>query len=180
MKVKDRILVITDLMLGALYADATMTGEEDRAVREMLGKLLVCKPDGLPPEVDQRIREFSLLTFDIERAAKDFLSDPPMKKRRLLELLAMLTDRDGTDFQEDEYLRDLASCLQMSPEEYKGIVLEYEFEDLRESFEDLRLSRHGDEDITGEQPTDDPYAHLPRWRRAALKARDEKQKKQPS
>ena len=57
MKVKDRILVITDLMLGALYADATMTGEEDRAVREVLGKLLLTPGGELPPEVDARLEE---------------------------------------------------------------------------------------------------------------------------
>lgn len=177
MKVKDRILVITDLMLGALYADATMTGEEDRAVREVLAKLLLTPGGELPPEVDARIKNFSLLEFDIEKAAKDFLRDPPMKKRRLIELLAQLTDRDGTDLREDEYLRDLANCLKMQTSEYDDLVLQYEIEDLRESFEDLRMSFHGDEDITGEEALDDPYADLPRWRRTALQERDAKQKK---
>jgi hypothetical protein len=166
MKVRDRILVITDLMLGALYADATMTGDEDRAIREILGKLLLTGPDALPPHVDQRIREFSLMTFDIEHAAKDFLSDPPMKKRRLLELIAALTDKDGTDLREDEYIRDLAQCLGMQPEEYAGIVLDYEIEQLRSSFESIRVSDEstGVHRIPGR---DDRERHdAPRWRRA--------------
>lgn len=164
MKVRDRILVITDLMLGALYADATMTGDEDRSIREILGTLLLTGPDALPPHVDQRIREFSLLTFDIEHAAKDFLADPPMKKVRLLELIAALTDKDGTDLREDEYIRDLAECLGMQPEEYAGVVLDYEIEQLRNSFESIRVTDEstGVHRIAGR---DEPVA-LPRWRRA--------------
>lgn len=171
MKVRDRILVITDLMLGALYADATMTGEEDRAVRELLAKLLLCTPDTLPDEVDARIRSFSLLSFDIELAAKDFLRDPPMKKKRLLELLAALTDKDGTDLREDEYLHDLAQCLGMKPEEYADVVLSYEIESLRESFDFIRIAQR--DDPTGPQPLGDPEADLPRWRRTALRQRRE-------
>jgi hypothetical protein len=173
MKVRDRILVITDLMLGALYADATMTGEEDRAVRDLLAKLLLCTPQTLPPEVDERIRGFSLLSFDIELAAKDFLRDPPMKKRRLLELLASLTDKDGTDLREDEYLRDLAQCLGMEPDEYADIVLSYEIESLRESFDFIRIVER--DDPTGPQPLRDPEEDLPRWRRKALRQRRESQ-----
>ncbi len=175
MKVRDRILVITDLMLGALYADATMTGDEDRAVRELLSKLLLCTPATLPAHVDQRIREFSLMTFDIELASKDFLSDPPMKKRRLLELMAALTDKDGTDFREDEYLRDLAQCLGMESAEYQDLVLNYEIGSLRQSFESLRISDHFPLDEQAKPA--DPEAELPRWRRKALRERRESQKK---
>jgi len=162
MKVRDRVLVITELMLGALYADETMTGEEDRAVRELLAMLLLCTPETLPPEVDLHIRAFSLLEFDIERSARDFLSDPPMKKRRLLELIARLADRDGIDLREDEYLRDLAQCLEMSPEEYVDLVLEYDVERLRESFESVRISYVPD--LQGSGP---PVEEVPRWRRGS-------------
>ncbi|MDQ3034912.1 MAG: hypothetical protein M3Y87_21065 [Myxococcota bacterium] len=174
MKIRDRILVITDLMLGALYADATMTGEEDRAARELLAKLLLCTPETLPEDVDTQLRGFSLLTFDIELAAKEFLRDPPMKKRRLLELLASLTDKDGTDLREDEYLRDLAQCLGMEPEEYEDIVLSYEIETLRESFDLIRITER--DDPTGPQPVRDPEEDLPRWRRKALRQKRESEK----
>jgi len=146
MKVRDRILVITELMLGAIHADATMTGEEERAIRDMLGELLLTTPDALPPEVEERIRRFSPTTFDIERTAEDFLSDPPMTKRRLLELIAALTDADGTDLLEDDYIRDLAQCLGMQPEECEGVVLDYEIEPLRSTFESIRVTG---EEVTG-------------------------------
>lgn len=166
MKVRDRILVITDLMLGALYADATMTGEEEGAVRELLAKLLLTTADALPEQVDQRIRGFTLASFDIERAANEFLRDPPMKKRRLLELLATLTDRDGTDLGEDDYLRDLAQCLGMQPDECRGVVLDYEIEQLREGFDAIRVDDHG-----GPRPDRASADVAPRWRRGASRAR---------
>ncbi|MBN8610836.1 MAG: TerB family tellurite resistance protein [Deltaproteobacteria bacterium] len=161
MKVRDRIFVLADLMLGAIYADATMTGEEEGAVRELLAKLLLVKPDTLPPEVDAHLKSFSLLTFDIDKSAQDFLADPPMKKRRLLELLAHLVDRDGTDLREDEYLRDLAHCLQMKPEEYADLVLEFDVEKLRESFEEVRMSWVPD-DPSSIAKKEEP----PRWRQS--------------
>jgi uncharacterized tellurite resistance protein B-like protein len=140
MKVRDRILVVTELMLGAVYADGTFTGEENEDLRKLLAMLLLCTPETLPTEVDRKIREFSPTTFDLPAAAKDFLSDPPMKKRRLLELMARLVEKDGFDLREDEYIRALGAALGMAPAEYADLVLEYDIERLRESLEMIRVA----------------------------------------
>ncbi len=139
MNVADRILVITDLLVGAIYADRTMTGEERAAARRMLADLLCTTPDALPAEVDERIERFDFDGFDLAAAAKDFLSDPPMQKRRLLELVSQLVHADGElDLREDQFLRDLAVNLGMDPTEYSDLVLDYEIEELRESLAELR------------------------------------------
>ena len=135
MKVRDRILVVTELMLGAVYADGTFTGEENEELRKLLAMLLLCTPETLPAHVDEKIRAFSPLTFDLRACAADFVSDPPMKKRRLLELMGRLVEKDGLDLREDEYLRALGAALGMDPSEYADLVLEYDVEKLRESFE---------------------------------------------
>jgi uncharacterized tellurite resistance protein B-like protein len=114
MKVRDRILVLTDLFLGALWADDEFTDDEQHAVRRLLADLLVVKPENLPEAVEERIRTFDPLKFDLEAAAQDFAADPPMAKRRLLELVGKMVDADGVvDMQEDEYLRRLADALGM-------------------------------------------------------------------
>ena len=87
MKLRDRILVITDILVAALYCDGTIMGEEDHAARQLLADLLLTTPDELPPPVLDRIKNFKLYEFELEKAAADFLEDPPMKKRRLLELV---------------------------------------------------------------------------------------------
>ncbi|MEC7519179.1 MAG: TerB family tellurite resistance protein [Myxococcota bacterium] len=139
MKVRDRILVITELFLGALWADEEFTEDEQRAVRKLLADLMLCTPDTLPANVEERIQSFDPLAFDIDAAAKDFEADPPMAKRRLLELVGKMVDADGVmDMKEDEYLRRLAKALDMEYSEYSDLVLDYEIEELRESFEALR------------------------------------------
>jgi uncharacterized tellurite resistance protein B-like protein len=140
MKVRDRILVLTDLFLGALWADDEFTEDEQRAVRRLLGELLLVKPDELPAQVENRIRDFDPLKFDLESAAADFAADPPMAKRRLLELVGKMVDADGVvDIEEDEYLRRLAAGLGMEYGEYSDLVLDYEVEAMRGAFEALRV-----------------------------------------
>jgi uncharacterized tellurite resistance protein B-like protein len=135
-RVRDRIGPILDLFLGAMYADHRFADEEKRAVTRMLCDL-ICKPE-LPPELTQHISDFDPTKFDLYATASDFVSDPPMNRRRLLELVAQLCVSDGVfDLEEDEYLHRLARALGM---EYEDIVLDYEIHEMRLSFELIRQS----------------------------------------
>ena len=137
MKVRDRIDVIVDLFLGALHADERFPDSEQRALERKLCDLLLV--DQLPDELAARIRYFDPASFDLQEAAEDFASDPPMNKRRILELVAQLCLADDEwDLREDEYIRDLAKALGMEPAEYQDLVLDYEMSALRESFEAIR------------------------------------------
>ena len=139
MKVRDRIDTITRLFLGALYADRRCPDAEKSAVRRMLRDLIV-RPE-LPPEVERLIEEFDPGSFDLQAVARDFVADPPMNRRRLLELVAQLCAADGElDLAEDDYLHALARALGMAPAEYEDLVLDYETHELRKSFEMLRVS----------------------------------------
>lgn len=139
MKVRDRIDVITDLFLGALYADDRFDQREKAAVERTLCDLLVASE--LPPALSERIARFDPASFDLQAAADDFAADPPMNKRRLLELIAQLCLADDEwDLEEDEYMRRLGKALGMNPEEYQDIVLDYESHVLRESFELIRTA----------------------------------------
>ena len=140
MKVRDRIGTIADLFLGAMYADSRFGDDEKRAVRKLLCELIV-RPE-LPEELERRIDEFDPDKFDLVATARDFSSDPPMNRRRLLELVAQLCVADGElDLDEDEYLHRLARALEMAPTEYEDIVLDYEIHEMRKSFEMLRQSQ---------------------------------------
>jgi uncharacterized tellurite resistance protein B-like protein len=135
--IQDRIMVVTDLLLGAVYADDKLEGQEEVAVRKLLGELMAGKP--LPADVDKRIKTFPAGSFDLDKTAKDFVKDPPIKKRKLLELVAAVRDADDEiDLQEDEYMQKLAKALGMKKEEYADLVLDYDVEDLKASFEEIR------------------------------------------
>lgn len=139
MKVRDRIGPITQLFLGALYADKRCVDAEKHAVRRLVKELIVL--DELPAELEQLIEGFDPAAFDLQAVARDFASDPPMKRRRLMELVAQLCLADGElDFDEDDYLHRLARALDMPPGEYEDLVLDYETHELRKSFDMLRIS----------------------------------------
>jgi uncharacterized tellurite resistance protein B-like protein len=140
-KVRDRIGPIIDLFLGAVYADQRFVETEKEAVTRMLCDLIV-RPE-LPPELLAQIEAFDPEKFDLVATCNDFVSDPPMNRRRLLELVAQLCVSDGElDFAEDDYLHRLARTLGMEPNEYEDIVLDYEIHDMRRSFEMLRASSY--------------------------------------
>lgn len=133
----DRIDVITDLLMGAAYADGSLEGREEATVRRLLGELL----DGaaLPPETDARIKGFTPKGFDLEETAAHFRDDPPERKRKLLELVVAVRDADEVfDSDEDDYMTALARALGMKREEYADLALE--IEELRNSLDEVRRS----------------------------------------
>ena len=125
MKVRDRCAVLVDLFLGAAHADGRFVDDEKQAVRHMLRELILQDP--LPSEIETQIVRFRPELFSLARSAADFAEDPPMNKRRLLELVAKLCMADGE--------------LHMEPADYRDIVLDYEIEELRRTFELLRQSQ---------------------------------------
>ncbi len=136
-QLRDRIHVITDLLLGAVHADHKVEDAEVDEVRKVLRELL--ELDKLPGDIEGQIDGFAGDKFDLAKAARDFETDPPIKKRRLLELVALVRDADEEiDLAEDTYLVALANALKMERSEYDDLVLDYEVEDLKGDFEALR------------------------------------------
>ena len=126
--VSPRFFVLTDLLLGAAYADDRLEGEEEDAVRTYL--LEIIGGDELPIEVEARVANFEPEDFELEEVAAAFEDDPATGKRVLLELVAAVFDADGeVDFAEDDYLRHLANALGMEASEYEDLVIEYDIEE---------------------------------------------------
>lgn len=135
-RVENKIGLLTDLFLGAAYADASFTEDERNYIRKLLADLLCVEE--LPEYLDKRIESFDIQKFDLLQAANEFAKEPPMSKRRLLELVGQVNSADNyLDLAEDDYLRALAKALAVPEEEYADLVLDYEVEELRESFNDL-------------------------------------------
>ncbi|MCA9606116.1 MAG: TerB family tellurite resistance protein [Myxococcales bacterium] len=132
--VSPRFLVLTDLLLGAVYADDRLEGGEEEAVRGYL--LEIIGGDELPIELEARIANFEPGDFDLDASVSEFVEDPATSKRKLLELVAAVFDADGeVDFDEDDYIRSLADALGMDPEEYEDLVIEYDVEEPRSLIE---------------------------------------------
>jgi len=134
--VAHRIGILIDLFMGAACADSDCAEKERLYVRALVADLLCI--DTLPPEVEALIQEFDPARFDLRATVSDFLREPPMNKRRLMELVAYVTLSDGTqNIAEDTYLRDLGHALGMRVEEYRHLTNDPDMAHLRESFTDL-------------------------------------------
>jgi uncharacterized tellurite resistance protein B-like protein len=134
--VAHRIGVLVELFMGAVFADGKCDNRERDYVRALVADLL-CKPS-LPPEVEALIDRFDPDRFDLHKAIADFVSDPPMNKRRVMELVAYVTLSDGAQtLAEDAYLRRLGDSLGMRPDEYRHLTSDPDMAAMRESFTDL-------------------------------------------
>jgi uncharacterized tellurite resistance protein B-like protein len=138
---KDRIDVIADLLMSAAYADGRLVGEEKLAIAKLLRDILgVAK---LPMDLEFRLQEFSNETFDIDKAAAEFIVEPPATKRALLQLVAAVHASDAEhDFDEDAHLRRLAAAIGLPEKDYADMVIDIlEESDLAEDLAMVRGAR---------------------------------------
>jgi uncharacterized membrane protein YebE (DUF533 family) len=127
---------LIELFMGAVHADESCDKRERDYVRALVADLLCKSP--LPPEVDSLIERFDPARFDLKAAVTEFLRDPPMNKRRVMELVAYCTLSDGKQsFEEDSYLHRLGQALGVPPEEYRHLTSDPDMAAMRESFTDL-------------------------------------------
>jgi len=134
--VRHRIGLLSDLFLAAAFADGHFVEREREYIRQLLKDLLVA--DALPAGLEQRIAEFDPAAFDLARVAADFHADPPMSRRRLLELIAYVTLADGHMVDaEDAFIRKLGSALALSEEDFRDLTLDPEGQEHRRSFIEL-------------------------------------------
>lgn len=124
-----RVLVVTDLLLGAVYADGKREDVEIDVVKKILVDLT--GKDPLPAVFEERIAAFDASAFDVFDSAEEFKKDEGVARKRLLELVASVRDADDEiDLAEDDYIKQLAAALDVSSEELGDLTLDYEIEDL--------------------------------------------------
>jgi uncharacterized tellurite resistance protein B-like protein len=120
---KEHIDTITDLMLGAAYADKRLEGRELDAIRSIVTKLLGAP--ALPQAQEERIKSFNPARFDARAAAASLATLPADGKRTILELVATVTDSDDEhDMAEDAYLRKVGEGLGVPADELAGMTIE--------------------------------------------------------
>ena len=121
---KNHILTITDLLLGAAYADKRLEGKERDKIRSLLTKLLGSST--FPDEVEARFKEFSPAAHDPEAAGKK-LSHLGDKRRKILEMIAAVSESDNEiDLAEDRYLRKVAEAMGMPDKEFRDLVVDFQ------------------------------------------------------
>ncbi len=114
---------IADLLMGAAYADNELDGREYEIVKRLLAKVM--NLDTIPVEMESRISSFDPKSFDLTSAAKSLGLENDDEKRHLVELIAAVTDADEIlDFDESDYLADVASALELPRQTYTDLTVE--------------------------------------------------------
>ena len=121
---KDHILTITDLLLGAAYADKRLEGKETEQIRSLLARLLGGAE--LPAAVEARFKQFSPAAFDISTAGKR-LSALGDDRRKVLEMVAAVSESDQEiDLAEDRYLRQAAEAMGLADKDFRDLVVDFQ------------------------------------------------------
>lgn len=128
---KQHIDTITQLLLGAAYADKRLAGAEVTRIRALLTTLI--GGGELPESITQRIGSFSPAAFSVPRAAEELAGLSAEEKRKVLELVASVNDADDElDLAESTYLRNVAVALGVPEADFADLTLEIlEEEELR-------------------------------------------------
>jgi uncharacterized tellurite resistance protein B-like protein len=135
MSMTDRIFPLSELLLGAAYADKELKDEEKDEVRNLLKGLA----GDLSPEVEAAIASFEPEKFDVKKSASAFSTDSEDDRKKLLFLVAAVNEADDEiDFAEDDYLRELAEALSLPKSALEGLTVEVETEELKETFQKVR------------------------------------------
>jgi uncharacterized tellurite resistance protein B-like protein len=120
---KDHIETITDLLLGAAYADKRLEGREKDRIHALLAKLVGSST--LPESLDARFKDFSPAAFDAV-AAGQRLAGLGNDRRRVLEMIASVTDADEEiDLAEDRYLRTVAEAMGLADKQFRDLVVDF-------------------------------------------------------
>ena len=119
---KQHIETITQLLLGAAYADKRLEGAEVARIEQILRQVL-----GAEPEADTRARidAFDPEAFNVHSTAATLIGLDAGEKRKLLELIASINDADDElDLAEDAYLRHVALGMGMEESEFADLTLD--------------------------------------------------------
>lgn len=120
---KEHVQTITNLLLGAAYADKKLEGEETKIIEKLLCKLV--GTEQLPIAQSSQMRSFSPAAFDLDSAASSLAGLDEGDKRKVLEMVCAVHDADEElDFAEDAYLRKVAIGLGINPDEISGLALD--------------------------------------------------------
>ena len=120
---KKHIDTITDLLLGAAYADKRLEGKELDAISRMVARLM--GTPAVPDEQKQRIKSFNPAKHNAVAAAQTLASLSDDDKRKVLELVAAVSESDDEiDFDEDAYLRKVAEGLGIPDDQLGDLTIE--------------------------------------------------------
>jgi uncharacterized tellurite resistance protein B-like protein len=133
---KEHIETITNLLLGAAYADKRLEGQEVKTILAILAKLHGTKE--APEARLAQMKTFNPAKFNPQASAATIGGLSADQKHKVLELVAAVNEADDVlDLDEDAYLRKVARGLGLSDDEISDLTLDVdEDEDWAQYFDE--------------------------------------------
>lgn len=116
-----QIAAIADLLMGVAHADGTVSWPERSTIASVLTSFLGHRE--LPHEVDQRVRTFDPMTFDLEATCAGLSLPTPDDRVALLDLVSRVADADALlATGEQGYLRRVARAIGATEDELAPFI----------------------------------------------------------
>jgi len=113
---------LAHLLLGAAWADQHMHGLEKAAIDRILKNLV--EGGQLPAIVTDYMDTFDPMNVSVDEAVNGLGIDDPEDRQAVLALVAAVIDADFTyDFQEGDYLKEVAAALGAPEDEYRSHIV---------------------------------------------------------
>jgi hypothetical protein len=127
----DRFEHIANLLMGAAHADDDLDGRELDTVRKLLTEAM--GEDELPHDLEAKLHLFDPEEHDVKACVEAIdLKDDDMKMK-LLELIVAVQESDEiVDYNEDEYIIEVAKAMGLPEEKYKKLTLDIQLEEAGE------------------------------------------------
>lgn len=119
---ENQLKALAHLLLGAAWADDELHGLESAAIDRILQNLV--NPGLVPEEITEYVRSFTPGDVAVETAVAELAVEDPEDRRAVLGLVATVIDADFTyDFQEGDYLKEVATALGAPKEDYRDHIV---------------------------------------------------------
>jgi len=135
MSTSDRIFPLCELLLGAAYADDELHPQEKTEIRALLVELA----GELRVEVEACIASFEPDKFNLSSIIGVFKDDSEEERQKLLLLASTVIEADDEiDLAENDYLRELATALELPASALSGLTVDIEIEEVKQTFDAVR------------------------------------------
>lgn len=124
----DRFELIANLLMGAAHADDDLDGRELETVKKLVSEAM--GEDELPSEIETKLHLFDPEDFDIKATVDAIDLDDDDMKLKLLELIVAVQDADEiVDYNEDDYIIEVAKAMGLPEDKYKSLTLDVQLEE---------------------------------------------------
>ncbi len=122
---KEHVEAITDLLLGAAFADKRLEGVEVNTIQKLLCKLM--GTETIPAAQADQMSRFNPARFEVEQRCAGLSDLAASQRMEVLRMVAAVNDADEElDMAEDNYLRKVAKALELPEDAYDTLTIEVE------------------------------------------------------